>query len=418
MASREARRQRYTAEMVLFGILLLFGQAPLLRAPGAVRAEQSYDTYFRFLNDYPNHKGLGWAYHAQGGTHDDDHWYITQEARIWRFPVTLDLNSIDLPFFTPGVTFRNLITVDQLWSVGYGHLGDPTYYKYGDQGYLLVPLEYNNDLHKHKPEPRPAIGVFRYDPKLNQIVYVAHSEVPQTPHAIPPNGAPWCAVDPAGYLYSSNYDDASTIFKYHVDWKLLQGTRPHLELIPESPLILRDEGGSVCALQNVQGGEISPDGQLLYFVARDLHVFNISTGRRIRQSSNGSGWFNYEVRGGPYNEIPEGLAIWDLDDGRAPGIRGQLHVFLLNKLLDIVWFKHYDWTISVDGSVGTDRKSDLFPLTPPFKTSGVAKTVGDGQRQAWDGAHISIQAGSYPEKLTLSKPVKLVAKGGTVTIGK
>src|SRR5260370_20284082 len=142
---------------------------------------------------------------------------------------------------------------------------------------------------------------------------------------MPESQAPWCAVDPQGHLYSSNFYDASTIFKYGVDWNLLAATRPELKLTPEPPLILRDEGGSVFALHDVQGGEISPDGRLFYFVAKDLHVFNTSTGWRVRQSTNGSGWFNFQVRGGPTHEIPEGMAIWDLDDGRAPGIRGQLH---------------------------------------------------------------------------------------------
>ena len=417
--SLEGNSQREALRIVLFGILLLLGQALLLWAPWPASA-QSYETYFRYLNDYPNHKELGWANHVQGGTHDNDHWYITQEFRVWRFPVTLDLNSVDSPFSTPGISFRNLITVDQLWSAGYRHLGDPTFYTYGKHGYLLIPLEGNTEL--YKPAPPAAIGVFRYDAKTAQIEYVAHSEFPMSGGAGRQGGAPWCAVDPQGSLYSSNFSDASTIYKYHVEWKLLQAAHPKLELTPESPLILRDEGGSVFALQDVQGGEISPDGQLFYFVARDLHVFNISTGRRVRQSSNGSGSFNYQVRGSGL-EIPEGMAIWDLDDGRAPGIRGQLHVFLLNFDVSVVWFKHYDGAMDVDGIAGIDdqrsvveRKVVKEPIHPflnvPFKTIEFAHS------NAWNGAHLNIKAGSYPEKVTLSKPVKLVAKGGTVTIGK
>src|SRR6266480_3404344 len=103
MARCEANRKREVVRIVLCGALLFFGQALLLWAPGHVRAQQSYQTYFRYLNDYPNHKELGWALHVQGATHDDDHWYITQEARIWRFPVTLDLNSIDIPASTGGI---------------------------------------------------------------------------------------------------------------------------------------------------------------------------------------------------------------------------------------------------------------------------------------------------------------------------
>lgn len=44
-------------------------------------------------------------------------------------------------------------------------------------------------------------------------------------------------------------------------------------------------------------------------------------------------------------------------------------------------------------------------------------TVAMGYNVAWDGARIKIQAAIYPENLTLSKRVTLVASGGTVTIG-
>jgi len=138
----------------------------------------------------------------------------------------------------------------------------------------------------------------------------------------------------------------------------------------------------------------------------------MSTGKLVRESTNGSGWFNYEIHPGKL-EVAEGLVIWDLDDGRAPGIRGQLHVFMFYhpKLArDGVYFKHYDGQIDVDGIAGIDkdRESPLLPY----------KTVGFAESKAWNGARINIKAGSYPETPTLSKPVKLVAKGGTVTIGK
>ncbi|HVS81026.1 MAG TPA: hypothetical protein VHE60_04770 [Pyrinomonadaceae bacterium] len=404
----EANRQREAVRIVLFGTLLLFGQALLLWAPGPASAQQSYETYFRYINDYPSKAALPWGTHPQGATHDEDCWYITQGpgldekppiASLWRIPVELDLNSVG--FSTPGVTIKDLKNIPPIMRDDYNHVGDPTYYKYGGQGYVLVPIE--------GPDPatgagRGGIAVFRADASL---AYVAHVALPLARQS----RAPWCAVDQQGILYTSNYSDVSTVHRYNVKWPMLQDKTPKLVLDYSSSLTLRDEAGSVFALQEVQGGKITPDGTLLYMVGRDIHVFSIATGRRVRQSENGSGWFNYEYQ---WPQIPEGMVIWDLDNGMAPHIRGQLHVFMFRHGLishDDLYFKHYDGAIDVDGSVGTDKRPGTERVFP-------FKTVGGGQSQAWDGAHINIKAGSYPEKLTLSKPVKLVAKGGTVTIGK
>jgi hypothetical protein len=65
-------------------------------------------------------------------------------------------------------------------------------------------------------------------------------------------------------------------------------------------------------------------------------------------------------------------------------------------------------TIHVDGSyVGTE----LGTPSQPFDT------VTEAYDLAWDGARIKIEAGSYPETLTMSKEVALLANGGTVIIG-
>jgi hypothetical protein len=142
---------------------------------------------------------------------------------------------------------------------------------------------------------------------------------------------------------------------------------------------------------------------------------------RVQRSTNGSGHFNYEFH--PtcsfpiYNcEEPEGITIWDLDDGRAPGIRGQLHVLLLRNEHfsdDDVYLKHYTGTIYVDrtyNGVGNGTPSKPF------------KTVSEANNLAWDGAQIKIQSrpqtGSYPETLTFSKRVKVLAQGGTATVGR
>jgi hypothetical protein len=151
-------------------------------------------------------------------------------------------------------------------------------------------------------------------------------------------------------------------------------------------------------------------------VADGIHVFDLSTGTRIQRSTNGYGYFNYEFHPGlPSSEEPEGITIWDLDDGRAPGIRGQLHVLLLDNddpsydEPDDVYMKHYTHTIYVDRGYSGEEKGTNWK---PFNT------VGEANNFAWDGARIKIKAGSYPEQTTFSKRVEVVTHSGTATIGK
>ena len=50
--------------------------------------------------------------------------------------------------------------------------------------------------------------------------------------------------------------------------------------------------------------------------------------------------------GQPGEEL-EGIDIWDLSDGRAPNIRGQIHVMMGNDYTlgdDLLYFKHYEVT--------------------------------------------------------------------------
>lgn len=54
--------------------------------------------------------------------------------------------------------------------------------------------------------------------------------------------------------------------------------------------------------------------------------------------------FQYKYNPGRYTyEEPDGVTWWDLDDGRAPEIRGQLHAMLLDNETsnDDVYIKHY-----------------------------------------------------------------------------
>jgi hypothetical protein len=46
------------------------------------------------------------------------------------------------------------------------------------------------------------------------------------------------------------------------------------------------------------------------------------------------------------------------------------------------------------------------------------RTITAGYQFAWDNTRLKIKAGSYNEAVTFSKPMTILADGGTVTIGR
>jgi hypothetical protein len=205
---------------------------------------------------------------------------------------------------------------------------------------------------------------------------------------------------------------------------------------------LLHEDGSPFNSGHAQGGVFSPSGDLFYFLSgihnghdpdEGINVFDTrssgtNTWRRLLRSHQGDDyqpfWYHIDPGCCTYEE-PEGLTIWDLDDGRAPGIRGQLHVVVLDNdascdkgLSDggnSVWYDdddvtlyHYINTIYVDSSyTGSARGVPEAPFN----------TIGEAYNLAWNGARIKIQTGSYSEKPAFSKQIQVLAQGGTVRIG-
>lgn len=71
--------------------------------------------------------------------------------------------------------------------------------------------------------------------------------------------------------------------------------------------------------------------------------------------------------------------------------------------------------LEIGGTIHVDRNfggAELGTPAQPFNT------VTEGNDFAWDGVRIKIRPGSYPEALTISKRVTLLASGGPVTIGR
>lgn len=270
---------------------------------------QESEFFFNYLGDYPSDSNPGWHEEAQGMAHDHNNWFITQRDTLWKIPLGFNLDGLRR-------AARHRAMRDYPALAAYNHFGDPDYAEIDGRGYLVVPLE--NGL-------RSAIAVFNAE----DLAYVGLGRAFQA-------GMPWCALDSQGRLYSSSFETDS-ILRYDVNWnELLRGGT---ELGSLTSIRLSS------TLHGVQGGEITPSGELMYMVADGIQVIDLATGQVLIQSSNGLGPFNFEYSPGrptPYEE-PEGLTIWDLDDGREPNIRGQLHVLLLDNDVsaDEISFKHY-----------------------------------------------------------------------------
>lgn len=409
MSCKEIYRMKKHIITAVLAIGLALGFTGILAA-SADDWPEPYESYFLYYGQHPKEKEAGWHQDAQGITHDENYWFITQsdtdgepeERSLWKIPVTHDLESVSPS--DPGVTRISLDDVKPLCDLGYNHLGDLSYYEYKGEGYLVIPVEGGTI---------PALAVFR----SSNLDYVGHDLL------VGQTDAGWCAIDPDGYLYTSN-SQATGYYKYSLRWDLLPNEVRLQQICPPLPFL--DEFGNPLTLAYMQGGVFSESGHLLYVVSGfyndrypndGISVFDTQTHRRVQQSTNGWGHFDYEFHPGwsKYEE-PQGLTIWDLDDGRAPHIGGQLHVILLdNDELDPWWpddddvyLKHYTESIHVDGTYTGEEHGRAWD---PFNT------VGEANDFAWNGARICVNAGTYPESLMFSKQVQVLAEEGNVSLG-
>jgi hypothetical protein len=265
--------------------------------------------------EHPRNATPGWGESVQGVTHDDAHWYLTQAKTLWRVPRGRDLAAdVAADMLRVGIP-------DEIRDQGGNHFGDLDFY----EGRLYVPLE---------GAARAQLVVFEA-PSLAYRPFFTASLAQG-------DSAPWCAIDPrSGLLFSSRFDlDENGLFVYKVDVDPDNGVEA--TLLGRFPLF--DEGGFPMQLQRVQGGVFSERGHL-YLVSDtgvgilgfDMCTGQVTHGLRVD--------YQHERRVGfTYQEL-EGITLWDLDDGSAPGIRGQLHVLVLENAPlgeDLIFFKHYE----------------------------------------------------------------------------
>lgn len=336
----------------------------ILAATIVVAGDTGVCTDHTYLGNNPDEGNPGWHEEVQGLAHDADFWYVTQNPgffpfpgspllggpQLWRIPVTHDLgDGVDCGH---GSVSCSALRNTPLLAHDYNHYGDPDVYEVGGRAYVLVPIE-NGDA-------GPGVALFRADATLE---FLAFAPFPAQTHA------GWVAAGSDGMLLSSEGESVTRFNRFFVDWAAFQASGEHtLTLEPRAAVLLRDEANAPLELLGAQGGEYSDDGQVLYFsngygdlaeASWGVHVFETRPGsgaecagtgdpcviaRRVERSHNGAGGFAYEFNTSNLEE-PEGLTFWDLDaDGRAPGLRGQLHVVLLdNDVLtdDDAYVKHY-----------------------------------------------------------------------------
>ncbi len=369
---------------------------------------QLSESYYLHVANYPLGETL-WSNDAQGVAHDENNWFITDTELIFKIPVQHDLRTVSLA--SSGVLLRDLAEYSEL--SGFHHIGDPVVYRFGTSDYLLVPIE--------GPGMPGSIAVFH----CANLAYIDHASLNQV------GDAGWCAVDNDGTLYSSR-QHTHGIFRYSINWQLLQ-TQDTLSIQYLGSSALYDEQNQFLDLTTMQGGEFAPNGGPLYLVSgfydddngledrEGIHVmekFIESNGnpgwRRIQHSTRGFGHFNYYYDPGfPTYEEPEGLTIWDLDDGRAPSIKGQLHVFVSDNDHNAgdIDFKHYTDIIQVN---------PVAPCLPGFPQGSPTcpfHTINAAVNFAWQGAEVRLRAGTYGETVTINKRVRLSSENGSARIG-
>jgi hypothetical protein len=426
-------------------------------------AIRGYESYFLYLGCDPHNEEPTFLQendNLQGLAHDPNNWFISstryssctdsgRDGYIWKIPNRYNLANVKGDGSEGDVArVRISSALPELYTTqGYWHVGDLDCYR----GFLLVPVETcrrTNYAH--------AIFIFNADTfgdPTYHYGYIGKANVDLTWRDLG-----WVAVNPAnGHIYTShdqitNVEEFSlSIDNVEIPWGgIPKYASPPIEftLNHSNTWHLLDETGNYFPpgweFQNTQGGAFSETGDVFYFAvgincfncgeelpyrSDGLHAFEVQWSalgwRRImrsyRQDTARSGcedfYFDWDPDCCSYEE-PEGLDVWDLDSDSGDQYYGQLHAVRLSNLgpgrQDLVTIYHYTHTIYTDGSVGPggDGRPGNGIGIGPFPT------VGQAYDLACDGAWLKIKPGSYNEKLSLAKRVRLVPNGaGLVRIG-
>ncbi len=413
----------------LIEIVLLFVPFFLLSQN---HSRKSYEGYYLKYETYPEDATNWWMYNGlevQGVTHDDDNWYFTLTFKgggngiLRRIPRSVPLASGAIQPSNPGIKSITMQEVPELAAHNYWHWGDPDHYRYDEVDYILIPI------------PGPIIACFR----ASDLAFINYAHLDGNIQ----DYAGWCAVNSEGNIYTSS-NHAWGVLEYEVDWPTLLNSSSHNALSYVADYPFHDINGSPIQLLHMQGGEFTPSDELLYVVCGSagclgigpgqpepsdgIHVFETNTWKDIKRSTNTSGGnshFNYTFDNSCAcfvfgSQTPEGLTIWDLDDGSAPFISGQLHVIVDHYNIkfcdDAITMQHFGKNIYVDKVTGVDPPTTPLTgtITKPFKSIESAYNF----YPVWDGAQLIIKPGIYSEVGIFDTRIFLKSQGsGSVIIG-
>ena len=301
--------------------------------------------HYDYIGNYPpGDREPGWSNELNGVCHDESNWYIIQDGNVWKIPVSFDLNT----------TVKKEDTSKNIYKYHYGHhLGDSDCFN----KYLFVPVT---------EDGAPYIVVFSTD----DIHKVVARNVMILPDGKAFSDMAWVAINPNnGLLFTSNGEIKKNkpIYVYSIDFdKIRAGENSFLKLYAQVNL-LDEELDDYVERDCMQGGcfdgnnnlhlsngfyknkHSNRNGGITVFEIPNLSYNpNKITLVKIKARSNQSHAFRFQFNS--YGQEPEGLTYWDLDNGKAPGIEGQLHAIMIennaasdffNRGGDDLYFKHY-----------------------------------------------------------------------------
>jgi hypothetical protein len=290
------------------------------------------------LNDYPSDRDNYWNQYAdrnldfsfvagvQGLAHGATDWFATNKTTLFKIPFSQDLSEDNV---SPG---NSVPIPPALVSAGYNHFGDPDVYG----AFVFIPVESPN------PGVYPAIAVFRTSDLsfVNwDIFFGANADSQGGFHSA------WLSIDGSGNVYTSDAN-ISGLTQYVLDQNGLCEGCGYVLQAPVNTRPLYDwYGNPEPALLTMQGGDLSPDGSLIYLTNSGgdnddnrIRVFDVSTGILQAQSENDYGLFDYKWSS---EQEAEGVDYFDTNGSITPNVTGQLHVLLFANISGSYWLKHY-----------------------------------------------------------------------------
>jgi len=222
------------------------------------------------------------------------------------------------------------------WAGGWDHIGDITYVpRAAGLNRVVVPLESDSGN-------RAALGSLSADSlRLGIVVGKTTGTLPDSPRC-PQSHFSWVGYNPRdGLLYSSAHENIACLNAYQVNWSTGEVT-----LV--DTVNLRSWGGQYLRIDtSITGGDFSASGKL-YLALHDPGEENHGGGVAVVDVATGvvleGVGFEANTTSEDSGDEVEGLTVWDLNDGRAPEIFGEIHIGMLDLdwyETDQLYFKHW-----------------------------------------------------------------------------